>query len=216
MKKILIGCFILSAISFGNTFANGDKYLEVRAGWDISGEYSSIDNGGMEFVTDKAKSNGYELALEGMVEYTTNWDFGLGVAFQDHGERKSSNPYGFDVTGGDYSSIPVYLIAKYKFNLNSNYVPYLKTNLGYAFNFDEDDIVGKTSNGSVVNKVDVSADDGMYFAIGGGIEYNDFTMDLMYGIVKSDLSLSGNQIGDDSYSGDYDKLTLSVGYKFNL
>lgn len=216
MKKILIGCFILSAMSFANTLNNTDKYLEVKAGWDINAEYDSIDISGAELIENDAKSDGFELALEGMMKYNNNLDLGIGIAYQDHADRKTANPIVFNVDGADYDSIPIYFVAKYKFNPGYNYVPYLKANLGYSFNFDENDIVGKAQDGSIIKKVGVSIDDGMYFAIGGGLEYDSFTVDLMYGIVKADISLIENTLKNNKYSADYEKLTLSVGYKFDI
>ncbi|MFK4784633.1 hypothetical protein [Fusobacterium sp. MFO224] len=210
MKKILVGFFVLSAMSFANTLNSADKYLEARVGWDINAEYDSVDYDGRGFLKDNAKSDGFEFALERMMKYANNWDFGVGVAYQDHADRKTLNVDNYSISGGEYDSIPVYLVAKYNFNLNYDYIPYLKANLGYAFNFNADDVTEK-EEGELAS---VSVDDGMYFAIGGGLEYNDFTIDLMYGIIKSDMTLSGEVDGD--YSGDHEKLTLSVGYKFDM
>ena len=36
-----------------------------------------------------------------------------------------------------YTSIPLYLTAKYNFKAVNNFVPYIKANIGYSFN-DED------------------------------------------------------------------------------
>lgn len=103
---------------------------------------------------------------------------GLGLTYQFHAERDSQNvtdSYGpYEVSGVDYKSIPVYLIAKYNFNLDSQIKPYLKANLGYSFNFDPSDYEEKWDGGSF--KAELEVKDGLYWALGGGLEYNCFAL----------------------------------------
>lgn len=209
MKKILASCFILSTISFANTLDNKDNYVEVRVGHDIYSKYESFDFPGFEFLRDDTDSKSFELSFEGMKKYN-NFDLGLGISLQNHSKRDISSS-GTD--GGNYDSIPIYFITKYNFKEINSYVPYLKLNLGYAFNYNGDDLRVRNTSGNITNRDPITVDNGIYFAVGGGLEYNNFTVDLMYGIIKSDIKSKTNAL---EYAADYEKLTLSLGYKFNI
>ncbi len=177
--------------------------------------------------------SGYEVKIE-MYKSWDNFDLGLGLAYQDHAKR-DSNSYHFEnnsdvirevstqytdvhVSGGEYKSMPIYLTGKYRINYwNWEVVPYLKANVGYSFNFDEKDIhVNTTANGGP-HRLSTSVDDGWYWAAGIGMEYKNFTMDVMYGINYADMDWKGPNEGQSgSFSNDYERVTLSVGYKFNI
>ena len=60
-----------------------------------------------------------------------------------------------------------------------------------------------------------SIDNGMYYGIGAGMEYNDFLVEIMYKVNKADVKVTD---GVDKVSGDldYSRVTLSFGYKFNF
>ena len=49
--------------------------------------------------------------------------------------------------------------------------------------------------------------------LGGGLEYNNFTIDLMYAINKAE---SKNKTLDQKKDNDYGRIVLSAGYKFDL
>lgn len=212
MRKVLLGLVALSAVSF----AQSDMYLNVRIGGDFGASYDKIkDEDGVTVLSDKTDGFGGELALEGYKSLTDDFDLGLGLAYQFHAERKTQNiesdggnPKG---TGGEYKSIPVYLTAKYNFNLNSQYKPYLMANLGYSFNFDSSDAKFKWDGGS--DTVGIKVDNGLYWALGGGVEYNNFTVDLMYAVTKAEAENDEDNNKDD---GDYARFVLSAGYRFNL
>lgn len=210
MKKIIIGCLVLSTISL----ANSNKYIEAKIGTEIYSKYSQFLVDGDEFLgqnTRNAKKNredlenGFEVSLEFMKEYNKYVDLGLGVAYQRHSTRKISLQ---GELGGDYDSVPIYFVGKFKIPTESNYKPYFKFDIGYSFNKNEEPL--KYPDGRV--EAGLSVTDGSYFALGGGVEYKNFVAELMYGKTQSKFQ--------DSYgvedSGDYNKLTLSVGYKFNL
>ncbi|MFK4784641.1 outer membrane beta-barrel protein [Fusobacterium sp. MFO224] len=220
MKKVLIGLLALSAISFA---AQENTYLNVRVGGDLGAEYTKIYSGDVPILNNETKDFGGEIALEGYKTITDNFDLGLGLAYQFHSDRKeksngiiyennSISNYGTIVgEGGDYNSIPLYLVAKYNFNTNSEIKPYLKANLGYSFNINSSDATVKLVEEGKTEKVGTKIEDGLYWAFGGGIEYNDFTLDLMYAINKADMKVEG-----EKFKNDYERVVLSLGYVFNL
>jgi hypothetical protein len=180
--------------------AQSDMYLNVRVGGDIMAKYDKVYQ---DYFDDSTDGFGGEVALEGYKMLDDNFDVGLGLAYQFHADRDSKN----GVDGVEYDSVPLYLTAKYNFMTDSNIKPYLKANLGYSFNFNSSDAdVAGTSYST-------SVDDGLYWAAGAGMEYDNFTVDLMYAVNKAKSS-------EDSYSykhdNDYDRVVLSVGYIFDL
>ncbi|OQY42482.1 MAG: hypothetical protein B6227_02000 [Fusobacteriia bacterium 4572_74] len=209
MKKILLGLVALSAVSFA---AQGDMYLNTRIGMDLGAKYDKISEGGL---TDKTDGLGGEIALEGYKSITDNFDLGLGLAYQFHADRDTENIYDdgdkFKISGVEYDSIPVYLTAKYNFNLNSEIKPYLKADLGYSFNFNPSDF--EASDGSHSEKAEMEVNNGLYWALGGGLEYNNFTVDLMYAVTTAE---SKPKDEDDEKDNDYGRVVLSAGYRFNL
>ena len=179
--------------------AQSDMYLNARFGGDIMAKYDEIDG----ILDDSTDGFGGEVALEGYKMLDDNFDVGLGLAYQFHADRDSKN----SVSGVEYDSIPVYLTAKYNFITDSNMKPYLKANLGYSFNFNssDGDVSGTSFNTSI--------DDGLYWAAGAGMEYDNFTVDLMYAVNKAESSADSYSVKSDN---DYERVVLSVGYIFDF
>lgn len=234
MKKVLLGLFALSAVSFA---AKGDLYLEPRMGMDIGAKYEGYNYGGVDLLSEDTDGFGGEIALEFYKGITDNFDLGVGIAYQHHAERDSEKLSGelrdFDsgkvvasaeaeLEGADYKSIPLYVTAKYRFNVDGNVIPYVKANLGYSFNFDSGDLSAKYNADSVIGSGSgeltgsTRTDDGLYYAIGGGVEYNNFTVDLMYSVTMAETEADiygGGTIKEDN---NYERVVLAVGYKFNI
>lgn len=210
MKKILLGLAALSAVSFA---AQGDTYLNVRFGGDLGASYTGYEYNGMDILSDKTDGFGGELALEGYKSITDNFDLGLGMAYQFHADRDNQDVPGGYYTGADYKSLPVYLTAKYNFNLNSEIKPYLKANVGYSFNFDSSDIEAKEKATGKTYKFNTDVENGLYWALGGGVEYKNFTVDLMYAVTKAETEVKD---WDEKEDNDYGRVVLSAGYRFNL
>ena len=223
MKKILLGLAALSAVSFG---AQGDTYLNARFGGDLGAEYTKIsvkdDISDVPVLSNETKGFGGEIAIEGYRGLTDNFDLGLGLAYQFHADREEKSNgvlingnYGqLDSKGGEYNSVPVYLIAKYNFNLNSEVKPYLKANLGYSFNFGSEDLELSSTTINESGKAETEVENGLYWAVGGGMEYHNFTVELMYALNKAESKLK--DFDEDKVDNDYGRFVLSAGYKFNL
>lgn len=224
MKKILLGMTLLSTVAMGAEGTN----LYLRAGADINGKFDVVvDNG---FTTNKKKADkmGHEIAVEVTKEVLPNFELGLGVAYQDHGKAKK-NIYNDSYAGEkvtayyeipEMKSVPLYVTTKYNLPVNTMVKPYIKADLGYSFNKIDGKLgVVDIRDGERLNIPGYETDvkDGVYFGIGGGFEYNDFTMDLMYKINKAELEY-GEQGSEkrEKKDLDYSRVTLSVGYKFNF
>lgn len=206
MKKILIGGVLISTL----TFAISSKYLEVKVGKEINSRYSLVSEGGSTFLERRTENPGYKISTEGMFKVTDNFDFGLGIAYQKQADRV---PSGAGISGLEYDSIPIYLVGKYKIKVDTEIIPYIKFNLGYSF--IKDGMSYYNVKGGSENVSDFSRKN--YGAIGAGLEYKDFVMELMYGRVSK--RASSHQVTSSTIYRDkvnYENLVLSVGYKFNF
>lgn len=205
MKKILIGGFLISTLAF----ANSSKYLEVKVGKEINSRYSLVGDVGSTFLGRSTENPGYKISLEGMFEITDKFDFGLGIAYQKQADRI---PYEL-MNGLEYNSIPIYLVGKYKLKTDTEIIPYIKFNLGYSF--IRNGVSYYNIEGGSDNISDFSRKN--YGAIGAGLEYKGFVMELMYGRVSkraASREIMSSTIYQDKVN--YENLVLSVGYKFNL
>ncbi|WP_300355888.1 outer membrane beta-barrel protein [Fusobacterium sp.] len=224
MKKILLGMTLLSTVAMGAEGTN----LYLRAGADINGKFDVIVDNGQVANKKKADKMGHEIAVEVTKEVLPNFELGLGVAYQNHGKaeknienliyegRKRTIYYEMP----EMKSIPLYVTTKYNLPVNTMIKPYLKADLGYSFN----KINGKLGWNLIENNhkfdypsYETEVKNGAYFGIGGGFEYNDFTMDLMYKINKAELEYGEKDSKKrEKKDLDYSRITLSVGYKFNF
>lgn len=124
-----------------------------------------------------------------------NLEFGVGVTYEndeyynDEGRKQNTEVL---------SHTPVYAIGKYKISKDEESVKYLKLNLGYA-------IGGYTQNREYENKTQ----NGLYYGIGGGVEFDKVSLDLMYQVNK-DVYEKKDSSQDDS------RITFSVDYKFDI
>ena len=115
-----------------------------------------------------------------------NTELGGGVAYQAHKDVK-------EYKAEMYDSVPVYATAKYTFDTAAPVKPYVKGDLGYSINNND-------------------AKDGVYYGVGAGLNINDnFNVDVMYKENKGKY-----EIGTKDYKADYRRVSLGVGYNFNL
>lgn len=235
MKKLtlILGSLLLSGVMYGKEMgvkpvktAQEEVYIVkvapvypyniyVRAGVDIDSEYDNIALESRKASNGSTDGLGYEIALEGTKNINQNIEFGLGIAYQRHSDLDSyfgkdwSGPKTFKVKR--YDSIPIYLISKYNFNqFNNGLKPYLNINLGISFNMSD----GDTQRGN--NKIEADVADGLYFGVGGGIEYRNFFIDLMYKMNTGEIGHSYSEY-KELYKNDmnYSRVTLGFGYKFS-
>ncbi|MGL5355534.1 MAG: outer membrane beta-barrel protein [Cetobacterium sp.] len=200
--------------------------IYAKAGLDVWSEYDTYRFNGIG-QNDKDTDNfGFELALEATKNITDNFELGLGAAYQNHAEPKSNKSFGplgaieINSEMPKYDSVPVYAVAKYNFNIDSAFKPYLKANLGYSFNFEDGDakdtFTGFLGN-SIEAKYSTNVKNGLYYGAGVGVEYNNFFTDVMYSVNEAKATLKdedGESLGKKSF--DYSRVTLGFGYKFNF
>ncbi len=205
LKKVLVGMAVLSAVSM----AQGTN-VYLRAGADIWDKFDVLKSEGEKMTNEKSDDFSYEIALEATREIYPDFELGLGIAYQDHRSPKNKTVLGDEYKMSGYTSVPVYVTGKYNVPVEFHSIkPYIKMDLGYSFN---------DSNGNLEytygkkREISTKVDNGAYFGIGAGVEYNNFTTDIMYKITKSKVKV-GSQEKDDYNNS---RVTLSVGYKFNF
>ncbi|WP_426710767.1 outer membrane protein [Cetobacterium sp. SF1] len=182
-------------------------YLNLRIGGDISPRYDAIKFADEKLNSKSAKDWGGEIAVELMHQlWGSNFDAGLGVAYQRHaGVKKAFSED--DITR--YDSIPIYATARYNVGDWNGWTPYVKADIGYSFNLKDHSI--KIADQNISTKIK----NGMYWGAGLGVEYYNWTADIMYKMNTAKAKLND---GIDSSSSDFDygRVTLSVGYAFDL
>lgn len=203
-KEVVNEPVVIEEVVVAPVVENPWGFINLRAGWDFWGEYKSLErheNSNAE-LSKKTKDFGGELAVEAYKSWD-HLDLGLGVAYQHHMKRKSAD----GVSGAEYQSVPLYVTGRYDINYwDWAATPYLKANVGYSFNFDSKSL--NTPAGDFGTKVD----DGLYWAAGVGVQYEDFNVDVLYGANYAKTKVDGG----DKFDNDYERVTLSVGYRFNI
>lgn len=137
--------------------------------------------------------NSKELINDKMVD---NLEFGVGIAYKkrEYYEREYEKKE-LDM----WNHTPIYATGKYRVNNDENIEKYLKVNLGYA--------IGEYENETEYDEV--KAQNGFYYGVGGGVEYEDITLDLMYQVNKDAYNKNNS-------SEDNARVTFSVDYKLDL
>ena len=213
MKKILLGMTLISSMALGAEKTN----LYLKTGADLWQRFDVIKPEGAVAANKKGVDDfGYEITAEITREIYSNLEIGAGISYQDHGSPERvmlDNDARLNVP--DLKSVPLYITAKYNLPVKSVFKPYLKTDLGYSFNrisskFKVEDFQFQESW-----EFSTKIKNGMYFGVGAGVEYSNFTADIMYKINKSQIKVDAPN-GSFKKSLDYSRVVLSLGYKFNL
>ncbi|WP_297488374.1 outer membrane beta-barrel protein [uncultured Cetobacterium sp.] len=198
-----------------NIITKSNKHIYLKAGGDITSKYSKYKVNSTKISNGKTKGFGYELAIEGTQNITDSLELGLGIAYQDHNKNKDfSFNQGVIAKMAKYDSIPLYVTGKYNFNTESALKPYLKANLGYSFNINEDKT--KLTDNAGTENIKTKVKNGLYTGLGAGVEYNNYLVDLMYQTNFAKASWSDEDGTFTKSKLDYSRVTLSVGYKFNI
>lgn len=206
-KEVVAEPVVIEEVVVAPVVENPWGFINLRAGWDFWSEYGNF-NRHEKYDTDlskKTKDFGGEMAIEAYKSWDY-FDLGLGVAYQHHMKRKSTD----GVSGAEFSSVPLYVTGRYDINYwDWAATPYIKANVGYSFNFNSKDVDGPDySYGTKV-------DDGLYWAAGVGVQYEDFNVDVLYGANYAKTKVNGEK-DSDKFDNDYERVTLSVGYRFNI
>lgn len=206
MKKVLLGLAVVSSMAMAGEGTN----IYLKTGLDISGKFDKVELRKESANKSENDRLGFDLTAEITREFYPNLELGLGLSYQDHG-RPEAGKLGndkFQSTG--YKSLPAYVVAKYNIPLESSIKPYLKADLGYSFNFGEKDLKAEDE------KVKMSVDNGLYYGLGAGAEYNNFVVELMYKVNRADIQYENEGNKSSKYDYDYSRTTLSFGYRFDI
>lgn len=211
MKKVLLGLAVVSSMAMAGEGTN----LYLKTGLDISGKFDKVEvASGQSLNKSESDRLGFDLTTEVTKEFYPNLELGLGLSYQDHGRPeageigKKIEKIKFQNTG--YKSLPIYGVAKYNIPMEGNIKPYLKADLGYSFNFDEKDLKGEAG------KIKMSVDNGLYYGLGAGVEYNNFVVELMYKVNRAKVQHEYNGAKSSKFDYDYSRTTLSFGYRFDI
>lgn len=216
MKKAILILLIVSA-----SIVMSEQAIELRAGADIAPQYDTSPEKDAKFS--------YELTGEYRYVLGKNFELGGGLSYQKHGKLKSFT----DVEDSNsrvevsetelYDSVPLYVTARYVFRNDTEFTPYIKANLGYSFNINSNNsntyktIDKNTGNVLDEGKLrDFDAKNGMYYALGLGMEYKNITADLSYQVNKADIESTRYDGVKSEGNGDFSRITLSAGYQFKF
>lgn len=207
MKKILMGLIVIST----SVLAYENTNIYLKTGIDISGKFDDKEISPGQYTNKSTSVDcGFEFSTEITKEIYPNLELGLGISYQDHNKPESIiNFEQGKIQNTGYNSFPIYTVAKYNIPTESNIKPYVKADLGYSFNFNEEDL--KTND----EKVKTSINNGLYYGVGAGVEYNNFIFELIYKVNKADIQYEIDGIKTAKQNYNYSRTTLSIGYKFN-
>ena len=135
------------------------------------------------------------------------------VSFADAGKIEAKS--GIDLGGKyrygkdfkNYNSYPVYGTAKYTFDTQTAVKPYIKGDLGYSINKGNHDY-GRSEK--------YKAKNGAYYGVGGGINFDNVNVELMFKENKGKYEYEGPLGVKSKYNTNYKRVSLGVGYDFEL
>ncbi len=206
MKKLLLLGALLSTIAM----AQMNQVVEVRVGGDLSNSakfHGGFSNGAN--LEKKAIKKGIELSAEYRAPILEDFELGGGISYK-HNALDGKGAYEHK----GVNSVPLYFTARYNFKNSSEITPYIKANLGYAFN-----------SGSLKSYVspalygEAKIKGGFYSGLGTGIQYKNFVADLSYnwnGMKVERTLYDAPYRYEDKFTLNHGTLTLSVGYSFGF
>ena len=242
MKKLLAGLFVVSSMLTFSDEVIIRGGLDVYSNFSGMSDYITGDSGndslgyelGVEYLKNVTPNfligvgtayQGHAKA-EGKNVLLGSWYDGYGD-YYEHTVGYDDKVY--------YDNIPLYITAKYEFDTrNKNIKPYVKANLGYSFNLKKNDL---TYSDKVTQSVydwyddaydtydytnssasyDTKIKNGIYYGIGGGVQINNVTVDLMYqaNYAKAKIDYKDGS-GSEEHDINVSRLTLGVGYAFQF
>ena len=204
---------VLALVTSVASFSAGTA--EVRVGLDVNSKFKDDSNGTTQTTYSNDVKTSWELAAEYRMPVWNNLELGAGLAYQNHGKMEFTDGGSTEM----YDSVPLYVTARYNFVNKSEFKPFVKMNLGYSFNMN-DGSYNYTVSGIQVD-IDMNAKNGLYAAIGGGVEYKGYTADLSYqtnySSLSADYSVAGTSLGSEDLGNmNFNRITLGLGYNFGL
>lgn len=230
MKNKLILFFItLSTLSYSS-----DDGLSIRIGGDVTSKTDSMG----KYTDGNTEDFGYEIGIEYSKFLTDKFSLGIGTAYQSHakfsGEKFESGHFdsgsqieteyskGFDDFNG-YNSVPVYLTGKYILTNRWTIKPYIKGNIGYSFNFNNEDLkysdkvefenegTDTDLGGKVFESYSLSTNvkDGYYYGAGIGLSYYSLSLEALYQVNTAKIEIKNKE-----YKNSYERVSIILSYTF--
>ena len=194
MKKLLLLGALLS------TIAMSANIIEIKGGFDLSSGFIN---------------NGFEVAGEYRVPVADSVEVGGGVSYRFN----KINRYTSTEANGLHQ-IPIYLTTRYNFKNFSEVTPYIKANLGFSINSGNIKYSNLDINGRSYYSEETTFGSGIYYGLGSGVKYKNFTFDLSYNWINVSMEHKFNDGGSNyrNFKGDTTTgaFTLGVGYTFGL
>lgn len=181
-------------------------YTRVGLGYGI---YDQVKADGDKLNDRGTRDVAKEISVEVTKEIYPQFELGVGMAVQKHGEPGDRNSEGFNVQLPSYTSVPLYVTGKYNFKVTeTGWKPYAKADLGISINDNDDDI--KLRNFESYD-IYTRMSNGVYASLGVGAEKNNITLDIAYKFNQADIKVDG-------YKDDYNshRIMMSVGYRFDI
>ena len=207
MKKLLLLGALISSIAMADV-------IEVRIGGDLTNRatFKEANSSNKWKINDEVLKKGFELTGEYRTAIAENVEIGGGIAYK---YNKLSNKNLPGVTMNGLTSVPIYFTTRYNFKNASEITPYVKGNLGIAFNS------GKIEAKEGADNVNFKYNSGAYYGVGAGLEYKNFVADLSYNVNTMNTKLTANlpssgYKGESKFNTNHGVLTLGVGYAFKF
>jgi len=179
--------FIFSLLSI-----NCLLFGQLRAGFDVSGEYKVAYEGDSEtYDSESGIVIGYDHILEdqGELKFGVGGEFMLGRGIEDYAEGKGSfhSVYGFG-----------------KYSLNEKVYGFGR--VGYNFHTGDDDY---TDTGS--SEIDLELTGGMMYAFGGGFSMTPkISLEALFASHSGGMTLSGSGFDDEKFKLTYTRISLGL------
>lgn len=182
MKKILFGFLCIFAFNISG------ESLELNFDWNTASKYTFKDKTNL-----KKNREDFSYTVEGYSDISsglaTGWGFTLSKISVD----------GF--SDSDVILTPLYITSKYYLSGSEAFGTFIKLHAGGYIN---QSFLGKTD---ISNPGKITIDNGYYYALGGGLQYNNFILQVMYKQFLGDASVDGNGTKFDYYT-----TSISIGY----
>ena len=241
MKKLLAGLFIVSSMLTFSDEVIVRGSLDVFNDFSGMSDYITGDTGdnslgyelGLEYLKNITPNFliGAGIAYQGHAK-AEGKNILLGSWYDAYGDYYE-HTVGYD-DQVYYDSVPLYITAKYEFDTrNKNIKPYVKANLGYSFNLKKNDLTYSDKVTQYVydwyyddydeydysfasKSYDTDIKNGIYYGIGGGVQIDNVTVDLMYqaNYAKAKVNYDGG--GSEEHDLNVSRLSLGVGYAFQF
>lgn len=197
--------FFIPQVTFakGNSSA-GTKSLVVKGGLDFMGEGEVEYDGDSD---DGDVDNSFSIGAEFYFGFESILA-GAGAAYLVPRELEDSD--------GKITLIPVYAVVNIPFS-QGGFTPYITGQLGYNFFYIDSDLEDELDYLAGA-EMDYTTEGGLYFALGGGVIFdNNIQVEFIYSHSAGSIDIENEDYDvDETLDLTYTKVTLSVGYRFDI